>query len=58
MMTKEEIVYIVLYCKDNNVSFKDRLKELGITPKMLQSYRIRTKSYKIESTCIKFFRVE
>jgi len=32
MMTKEEIASIVLYCKDNNVSFKDRLRELGITP--------------------------
>jgi len=32
MMTKEEIASIVLYCKDNNVSFKDRLRELGIIP--------------------------
>ena len=32
MMTKEEIASIVLYCKDNNVSFKNRLRELGIMP--------------------------
>ncbi|MGR5574835.1 hypothetical protein [Bacteroides thetaiotaomicron] len=32
MMTKEEIASVVLYCKDNNVSFKSRLQELGITP--------------------------
>lgn len=32
MMSKEEIASIVLYCKENNVSFKDRLEELGITP--------------------------
>lgn len=31
-MCKEEIASIVLYCKDNHVSFKDRLNELGITP--------------------------
>lgn len=32
MMSKEEIASIVLYCKENNVSFKDRLSELRITP--------------------------
>lgn len=32
MMTKEEIASIVLYCKENNVSFKSRLEKLGITP--------------------------
>ena len=32
MMSKEEIASIVLYCKENNVSFKDRLKELRIAP--------------------------
>ena len=37
-MTKEEIASIVLYCKNNNVSFKDRIKELGIMPK--ESYRL------------------
>ncbi len=31
-MSKEEIASIVLYCKENNVSFKDRLKELRIAP--------------------------
>lgn len=30
MMSKEEVASIVLYCKDNNVSFKSRLSELGI----------------------------
>lgn len=30
MMTKEEIAGIVLYCKQQNVSFKSRLEELGI----------------------------
>lgn len=29
-MTKEEIAAIVLYCKQQNVSFKSRLEELGI----------------------------
>lgn len=32
MMTKEEIAAIVLYCKQQNVSFKSRLEELGIPP--------------------------
>lgn len=32
MMSKEEIASIVLYCKENNVNFKDRLEELGIIP--------------------------
>lgn len=32
MMSKEEVASIVLYCKGNNVSFKDRLNELRITP--------------------------
>lgn len=31
-MSKEEVASIVLYCKENNVNFKDRLKELNITP--------------------------
>ena len=32
MMSKEEIASIVVYCKENNMNFKDRLKELRITP--------------------------
>lgn len=41
-MTKEEIASIVLYCKDNNVSFKDRLRELGIIP--WRFYEAKSKS--------------
>lgn len=32
MMTKEEVAAIVLYCQENNVSFKQRLEELYIRP--------------------------
>lgn len=31
-MTKEEVASIVLYCRENNVSFKYRLEELNIKP--------------------------
>lgn len=32
MMSKEEVASIVVYSKENKVSFKDRLKELRIPP--------------------------
>lgn len=31
MLTREEIAEIVQYCKENGVSYKSRLKEIGIT---------------------------
>ena len=46
-MSKEEIASIVLYCKENKVSFKERLTELEITP--WRFYAAKKKYLKIES---------
>jgi hypothetical protein len=32
MMTKEEVAQVITYCEENNVSYKQRLTELGVNP--------------------------
>ena len=32
MMTKEEVAQVIAYCDENNISYKQRLSELGISP--------------------------
>ena len=31
-MTKEEVAQVIAYCDENNISYKQRLSELGISP--------------------------
>ncbi len=31
-MTKEEVAQVITYCEENNVSYKQRLTELGVNP--------------------------
>ena len=31
-MTKEEVARVIAYCKENKISYKQRLEELGINP--------------------------
>lgn len=40
-MTKEEIAEILHYCKSNGVTYKDRLKELGIPPWKFYDYKAK-----------------
>ena len=30
MMTREEVAEVITYCKENGISYKERLTELGI----------------------------
>lgn len=41
MMTKEEVAEIIHYCKSNGVTYKDRLKELGIPPWKFYDYKAK-----------------
>lgn len=41
MMTREEIAEILYYCKTKGVTYKDRLKELGIPPWKFYDYKAK-----------------
>ena len=41
MMTREEIAEIIYHCKTNGVTYKDRLKKLGIPPWKFYDYKAR-----------------